>query len=134
MRELPSLKYPNVPTLYAKKTRLIEYRHRGCFMSSLQRGSKTNSLKRFRIPIKELYHKPKKLFLSSRKYDPGFSSRIRIPDLDLGYLLIPDPGSRGQKGTGSRIRIRNTGFKWPNRLGILNMLKDISWSLTTFLA
>jgi hypothetical protein len=23
---------------------------------------------------------------------------------------IPDPGSRGQKGTGSRIRIRNTGF------------------------
>ncbi len=24
------------------------------------------------------------------------------------YLPIPDPGSRGQKGTGSRIRIRNT--------------------------
>jgi hypothetical protein len=24
---------------------------------------------------------------------------------------IPDPGSRGQKGTGSRIRIRNTGRK-----------------------
>jgi hypothetical protein len=23
---------------------------------------------------------------------------------------IPDPGSRGQKGTGSRIRVRNTGF------------------------
>ncbi len=23
---------------------------------------------------------------------------------------IPDPGSRGQKGTGSRIRIRNTGL------------------------
>jgi hypothetical protein len=23
---------------------------------------------------------------------------------------IPDPGSRGQKGTGSRIRIRNTAF------------------------
>jgi hypothetical protein len=28
--------------------------------------------------------------------------RIRDPP-------IPDPGSRGQKGTGSRIRIRNTG-------------------------
>jgi hypothetical protein len=27
---------------------------------------------------------------------------------DLGFLPIPDPGSRGQKGTGSRIRIRNT--------------------------
>jgi hypothetical protein len=25
---------------------------------------------------------------------------------------IPDPGSWGQKGTGSRIRIRNTGFPY----------------------
>jgi hypothetical protein len=48
-----------------------------------------------------------KVFLSSRKYDPGFSSRI--PDLD--FLPIPHPGSRGQKGTGSRIRIRNTEWK-----------------------
>jgi hypothetical protein len=31
---------------------------------------------------------------------------IPVPDLDL--LPIPDPGSRGQKGTGSRIRIRHT--------------------------
>jgi hypothetical protein len=46
-------------------------------------------------------------FLSSRKYDPGCSSRI--PDPDADFLPIPDPGSRGQKGTGSRIRIRNTG-------------------------
>ncbi len=52
------------------------------------------------IHIKELkYFNPKKLFLSSRKYDPGCSSRI---------LPIPDPGSKGQKGTGARIRIRNT--------------------------
>jgi hypothetical protein len=27
---------------------------------------------------------------------------------DPGKKLVPDPGSRGQKGTGSRIRIRNT--------------------------
>ncbi len=46
--------------------------------------------------------KPKKLFISSRKYDPGCSSRIQTPDLD--FLPSPDPGSRGQKGTGSRIR------------------------------
>jgi hypothetical protein len=39
---------------------------------------------------------PKKWFLSSRKYDPGC------------YLPISDPGSRCQKSTGSRIRIRNT--------------------------
>jgi hypothetical protein len=43
---------------------------------------------------------PKKWFLSSRKYDPGFSSRI--PDPDPYFLPIPDPGSSDQKGTGSR--------------------------------
>jgi hypothetical protein len=43
------------------------------------------------------------LALSSKKY--GFG--IQDPDKP-----IPDPGSRGQKGTGSRIRIRNTGKKY----------------------
>jgi hypothetical protein len=45
-------------------------------------------------------------FVSSLKY--GFGSGIRKEP-------IPDPGSvsRGQKGTGSRIWIRNTGiFSW----------------------
>jgi hypothetical protein len=36
--------------------------------------------------------------------------------MDLGSGIrkkpIPDPGSRGQKGNGSRIRIRNTGSKF----------------------
>jgi hypothetical protein len=32
-----------------------------------------------------------------------------IPDPDLDFIPIPDPGSRGQKGTGSRIR--NTAFQ-----------------------
>jgi hypothetical protein len=41
-----------------------------------------------------------KLSLSSQKY--GFGIREKP---------IPDPGSRGQKGTGSRIRIRNTGTR-----------------------
>ena len=31
-----------------------------------------------------------------------------IRDPGSGKKPIPDPGSRGQKGTGSRIRIRNT--------------------------
>jgi hypothetical protein len=39
-----------------------------------------------------------------RVVHPG--SRFQDPDAD--FLPIPDPGSRGQKGTGSRIRIRNT--------------------------
>ncbi len=41
--------------------------------------------------------------------DPGFSSRIRIPDPDPDFLPISDPGSRGQKGIRSQIRIPNTG-------------------------
>jgi hypothetical protein len=37
-------------------------------------------------------------------WDPG--SEIR--DLESGKKPVPDPESRGQRGTGSRIRIRNT--------------------------
>jgi hypothetical protein len=58
-----------------------------------------------RIRIKEFKYfnpqKTKKWFLISRKYYPSCSSRI--PDPDADFLPIPDPGSRGQKGTGSRI-------------------------------
>ncbi len=48
---------------------------------------------------------PKKLSLSSQKNEFG------IRDLRSGIRKkpIPDPGSRGQKGIWSRIRIRNTG-------------------------
>jgi hypothetical protein len=34
-----------------------------------------------------------------------------IADLDRDFLPIPDPGSRGEKGTGSRIRIRDTDLQ-----------------------
>jgi hypothetical protein len=47
-----------------------------------------------------------KLTPSSQKYGYGIrdtGSEIRDPEKP-----IPDPGSRGQKGTGSRIRMRNT--------------------------
>ncbi len=68
-----------------------------------------DSRSRIRIHITEFkYFFPKKFILNSRKYDLGCSSPIRIPDPDLDFLPIPDPGTRGQKGTGSRIRIRNT--------------------------
>jgi hypothetical protein len=57
---------------------------------------------RIRILIKDLsIFIPKKLFLSSRDYDPGF---FRIPD--------PDPGSRGQKGTGFWIRNSDAKRDW----------------------
>ncbi len=45
--------------------------------------------------------------------DPG----SRILDLDY-FFYIPYPGSGSQKSTGSRIRIRNTGFyilTWLNK-------------------
>ncbi len=47
---------------------------------------------------------PKKLSLRSQKYEFG----IRDPRSGIRNKPIPDPGSRDQKGTGSRIRIRNT--------------------------
>jgi hypothetical protein len=67
-----------------------------------------------------MYFNPKKWFLSSQKYDPGFSSLIRIPDPDPDFLPIPDPNHGSQipiQGSkrhripdpGAQIRIRNTG-------------------------
>jgi hypothetical protein len=50
---------------------------------------------------------PQKLPLSYIKY--GFE--IRDPRSGIREKPIPDPGSRGQKRTGSRIRIRNTALK-----------------------
>ncbi len=49
---------------------------------------------------------PKKLSPSPQKY--GFG--IRDPKSRIWKKPIPDPGSRGQKGTGSRSRIRNTAL------------------------
>ncbi len=65
----------------------------------------------------------KKWFLSSQKYDPGFPSWIRIPDLNPDFLPIPDPDSGSQipnpgvkkapdPWSGSRIRICNNGNFW----------------------
>ncbi len=54
------------------------------------------------IRIKEFkFFNPKKWFLSSSKYYPGCSSRIRI-------LTFFPSRIQGQNGTGSRIRIRKT--------------------------
>jgi hypothetical protein len=45
------------------------------------------------------------LFPSSWLHDSGLSSWIRMPYPDPDFLPIPDPGSRGQKATGSRMWI-----------------------------
>jgi hypothetical protein len=44
----------------------------------------------------------------------SLGSGIRDPGFGIRNKPIPDPGSRGQKGTGSRIRIRNTAKKSQN--------------------
>ncbi len=63
--------------------------------------------KKFGTIFKELYNfLPQKLSLSSQTY------RFGIRDPEKTYS-----GSRGQKGTGSRIRIRNTAHNQPFRLG-----------------
>ncbi len=49
-----------------------------------------------------------KLFRSSRKYDLGFSSRIRILFFTRPGSQIPDPGVKKAADHWSRIRIRNT--------------------------
>ncbi len=70
---------------------------------------------------------PKKLSLSYIKY--GFG--IRDPRSGIRKKPIPDPGSRGQKGTGSRIRIRNTAIVsefFPGRTNfwsLRNLLKRV---------
>jgi hypothetical protein len=46
--------------------------------------------------------------LTQKNFSKLSSSRIRIPDRI--WIFLPIPGSRGQKGTGSRIRIRNTAL------------------------
>jgi hypothetical protein len=58
-----------------------------------------------RILIKEFKYfnpkKAKKLFLSSKKYDPGCSSRIPDPDADFLPSRIPDPGVKKSPNPGS---------------------------------
>jgi len=46
--------------------------------------------------------------ITSKLSEIWFGLFIPDPDQDPEFVPIPDPGSRGQKGTGSRIRIRNT--------------------------
>jgi hypothetical protein len=62
-----------------------------------------------RILIKEFKYfnpkKAKKWFLSSKKYDPGCSSRIPDPNVDFLPSRIPDPGVKKAPNPGSRIRI-----------------------------
>ncbi len=77
-----------------------------CIMGLKDPGSGSKNLSIFQ---------PKKLFLISRKYDLGCSSRIPF----LIFFSTPDPGSRVQKSTGSgsaTLLVRRSGW-WTNVIG-----------------
>ncbi len=59
-------------------------------------------------------------------------SGLFIPDPDADFLPIPDPRSRGQKGTGSLIRIRNIAF-WCAASCFRPLKKPRSGSVTGFI-
>ncbi len=70
---------------------------------------------RIRIPRKRI-----KVFLTQKivyKLSEIWS-RMFIPDQDLDFLPMPNPGSSGQKDTGSRIRIRYTGDADPDQASL----------------
>ncbi len=82
-----------------------------------------------RICIKEFkYFNPKKWFLSSRKYDPGCSSRIRIPDTDFypsrtpdrWFKKAPEPGSGSATLTERKHREKGT-FKAHEKTSKMHM-------------
>ncbi len=56
--------------------------------------------------------KAKKWFLSSKKYDPGCSSRIPDPDADFLPSRIPDPGVNKAPNPGSRIPDPDPQYWW----------------------
>ncbi len=70
------------------------------------------------------YFNPKKCFPSSRKYDLGCLSRIRI--LTFYPSRIPDPGFKKAPDPGSRIRIRNTGISDKT----ISFINSQTWQLT----
>jgi hypothetical protein len=60
----------------------------GCFCFYIPDPNFFHSGSRIRVKEFKYCNPPKKCYLSSQKYDPGCSSRIRI----LIFLPIPDPG------------------------------------------
>jgi hypothetical protein len=82
-----------------------------------QKKSKIENYINFELVKKKIWDNLQRIVkLSSQKiviklskiwdWNPG--SGIRDPGSGIRKKSISDPGSRGQKGTGSRIRIRNT--------------------------
>jgi hypothetical protein len=61
------------------------------------------------IPDSTFFHPGSQILIQEFKYLTEKKSLGKMFILDPDFLLIPDPGSRGQKGTG--FRIHNTDAK-----------------------
>jgi hypothetical protein len=101
-----TIQYGTIPVRYITGTGLYRY------------GIVPVRIRIFSIPDKKIPDPgsaSQNLGIFTQKIDSKLSeiwSGMFIPDPDLDFLPIPDPGSRGQKGTGSRIRIRNTALQF----------------------
>jgi hypothetical protein len=65
------------------------------------------------------------MVLSSKKYDPGCSSRIPDPDADFLPSRIPDPEVKKAPNPGSRIRIRNTDTVHINKVSLFTDINTV---------
>ncbi len=91
--------------------------------------SRILSQKDSRIPDPD-YHQHQRIYVLfiknfSRKYDPGCSSRIRIPDLNFLPITIPEPGVKTLDLRSATLRksmylLTCGGFKSAKRLGSAN--------------
>ncbi len=90
-----------------------------------------------RMRIKEFkYFNQKKWFLSSQKYDPSFTSRIRIPNLDPDFLPIPDPNPGSQIPNPGIKKAPDPWFRIPDpdsqhwRFWVCSGCSGLRWLLT----
>ncbi len=81
-----------------------------------------------RIRIKDLIILSQKWFLSTQKYIPGFSSRIRI--LIFYPSRMPDPGVK--KAPDPESRIRNTAGQLTKRAHSKHGVRKCRWELLTY--
>jgi hypothetical protein len=104
-------------------SRILIFTHPGSKNGSKREGWKKISCHTLFCSHK--FHKIKNLGQFSKNYRTSYPknclSKIWVWDPRSGIRkkYIPDPGSRGQRGTGSRIRILNTLPHFPLRSGSL---------------
>ncbi len=90
---------------------------------------KKDSESRIRVRTKEFkVFQPKHFVLSSRKYDPG--CLFRIPDSNLDFLPIPNPGVKKtpDPGSGTLLKIRTWNESWGSRWPSLRIHAGIAQS------